>query len=175
MKVVIKVTRSTSNGAATTSDIHLKTTSVGLSNGKRREGGNYVDSLFSDTYPIFRRLNMNALESFEMLETAYPIPPFDTTEYLMRVYQFLRDSTLSSITVKYFNSYRKYTLYYYELLITTHFQSGPGSSVGIATELRAGRSGIESRCGREFPPAQTGPGAQPASCKMGNGSFPGLK
>jgi len=47
-----------------------------------------------------------------------------------------------------------------------------GSSVGIATELRAGRSGIESRWGRDFPPVQTGPGAQPASCKMGTGSFP---
>ena len=35
---------------------------------------------------------------------------------------------------------------------------GRGSSVGIATELRAGRSGIESRWGRDFPPVQTGPG-----------------
>jgi len=39
---------------------------------------------------------------------------------------------------------------------------GPGSS-------------IESRWGRDFPPVQTGPGAHPASCKMGTGSFPGLK
>jgi hypothetical protein len=52
---------------------------------------------------------------------------------------------------------------------------GPGSSVGIATELRAGRSGIESRWGRDFPPFQTGPGAHPASCKMGTRSFPGVK
>ena len=52
---------------------------------------------------------------------------------------------------------------------------GPGSSVGIATELRAGRSGIESRWGRDFPPVQTGPGAHPASCKMDTGSFPGVK
>ena len=29
--------------------------------------------------------------------------------------------------------------------------------------------------GRDFPPVQTGPGAHPASCKMGNGSFPGVK
>jgi len=29
---------------------------------------------------------------------------------------------------------------------------GPGSSVGIATELRAGRSGIEFRWGWDFPP-----------------------
>ena len=52
---------------------------------------------------------------------------------------------------------------------------GPGSSVGIATALRAGRSGIESLWGRHFPPVQTGPGAHPASCKMGTGSFPGVK
>jgi len=53
--------------------------------------------------------------------------------------------------------------------------SWPGSSVGIATELRAGRYGIESRWGRDFTPLQTGPGVHPASCKMGSGSFPGVK
>ena len=36
-------------------------------------------------------------------------------------------------------------------------------------------SGIESRWGRDFPPVQTGPVAHPASCKMGTGSFPGVK
>jgi len=51
----------------------------------------------------------------------------------------------------------------------------PGSSVGIATELQAGRSGIESRWGRDFPPVQTDPGAHPASCKLGTGSFPGVE
>ena len=56
-----------------------------------------------------------------------------------------------------------------------YYKCGPGSSVGIATELRAGRSGIESRRGRDFPPVQTDPGAHPASCKMGAGSFPGVK
>jgi len=53
--------------------------------------------------------------------------------------------------------------------------SGPGSSVTIATELRTGRSGIESRWGRDFPPVQTTPGAHPASFKMGSGSFPEVK
>jgi len=53
--------------------------------------------------------------------------------------------------------------------------SGPGSSVGMATELRAGRSRIESRWGRDFPPVQTDPGAHPVSCKMCTGSFPGVK
>jgi len=41
--------------------------------------------------------------------------------------------------------------------------------------LRAGRSGIDSRWGRDFPPVQTLPGAHPASCIMGTGSFPGVK
>jgi hypothetical protein len=41
--------------------------------------------------------------------------------------------------------------------------------------LRAGRSGIEFRWGREFPPVQTGPGAYAASCTMGPWSFPGVK
>jgi len=56
-----------------------------------------------------------------------------------------------------------------------HIHHGPGSSVGIATELRAGQSGIESQCGQDFPPVQTGPGAHPASCKMGTGVFAGAK
>ena len=33
----------------------------------------------------------------------------------------------------------------------------------------------ESRWGRYFPPVQTSPGAHSASCKMGTGSFPGVK
>ena len=60
-------------------------------------------------------------------------------------------------------------------LVVSMYVRGPGSSVGIATELRAGRSGIESRWGRDFPPVQTGPGTHPAFCKMGTGSFPGVK
>ena len=62
--------------------------------------------------------------------------------------------------------------YLYLLLVLVR---EPGSSVGIATELRAGRSRIESRWRRDIPPIQTGPGAHPTSCKMGTGSFPGGK
>ena len=51
----------------------------------------------------------------------------------------------------------------------------PASSVGIATELRAGRSGIESLWGRDFPSVLTGPGAHPASCTIYTGSFPGVE
>jgi len=46
--------------------------------------------------------------------------------------------------------------------------SGPGSSVG-------GRSVIESRWGRDFPPVQTGSGAHPAYCTMGTESLPGVE
>ena len=59
--------------------------------------------------------------------------------------------------------------------VITSLLIGPDSSVGIATELRAGRSGIESWWGRDFRPVQTGPGAHPASCTMGTGSFPGVE
>ena len=53
---------------------------------------------------------------------------------------------------------------------------GPGNSVGIATELRAGRSGDRIPVGaRFFTPVQTVLGAHPASCTMGTGSFPGVK
>ena len=43
----------------------------------------------------------------------------------------------------------------------------------ISTKYKA--TEIESRWGWDFPPVQTGPGAHPASCKMGTGSFPVVK
>ena len=51
----------------------------------------------------------------------------------------------------------------------------PGSSVGIATDYGMDGPGLNPGGGRDFPPVQTGPGARPASCKMGTGSFPGVK
>jgi len=52
----------------------------------------------------------------------------------------------------------------------------PGSSVSIVTGYGAGRSGdwipVEARFSA---PVHTGPGAHPASCTMGTGSFPGVK
>ena len=42
--------------------------------------------------------------------------------------------------------------------------------------LRVGRSGDRIPVGARFStPVQTGPGAHPASCRMGTGSFPGVK
>ena len=53
---------------------------------------------------------------------------------------------------------------------------GRCSSVRIATELRAGRSGDRIPVGAKFSaPVQTGPGTYSASCTMGTGSFPGVK
>jgi len=41
--------------------------------------------------------------------------------------------------------------------------------------LQARRSRIESRWGRDFLPIQTGPRAHPPRCKIGTGSFMGVK
>ena len=50
------------------------------------------------------------------------------------------------------------------------------SVVGIATGYGLHSPGIKSRWGARFSaPVQTCPGAHPASCIMGTGSFPGLK
>jgi hypothetical protein len=55
---------------------------------------------------------------------------------------------------------------------------GPGSSIGTATDYGLDGPGIEKKIpvgARFFAHVQTGPGAHPASCTMGNGSFPGVK
>jgi len=49
---------------------------------------------------------------------------------------------------------------------------GRDSSVGIATRYGLDGLEIESRCeARYSSPVQTGPGAHPASCTLGTGSF----
>jgi hypothetical protein len=59
---------------------------------------------------------------------------------------------------------------------STYVLNGPGSSVGIATELRTGRAGNRISVGERFSaPVQTGPEAHTASCTMGTGSFPGVR
>jgi hypothetical protein len=58
----------------------------------------------------------------------------------------------------------------------TKTRLGPGSAVGIATALRAGRSGDLIPVGAKFSVhVQTGPEAHPVSSAMGTGSFPGVR
>ena len=53
---------------------------------------------------------------------------------------------------------------------------GRDSSDGIATRYGLDGPGIESLWGARFSaPVQAGPGAHPAFCTMGTGSFPGIK
>ena len=53
---------------------------------------------------------------------------------------------------------------------------GPGWLSRYSDSLRAGRSGDRIPVGARFSaPVQTSPGAYPASCTMGTGSFPGVK
>jgi hypothetical protein len=53
---------------------------------------------------------------------------------------------------------------------------GRNSPVGITTCYGLEGLGIESRWEARFStPVQTGPGAHPVYCKMGTGSFPGVK
>ena len=53
---------------------------------------------------------------------------------------------------------------------------GPGSVVSIVTGYGLDGPGTGSRWGVRFSATvQTGPGAHPASCTMGTGSFPGVK
>ena len=53
---------------------------------------------------------------------------------------------------------------------------GPGSSFGITTGYGLDGPGIESQWETRFSALiQTGPGAHPAFCTMGTGSFPGVK
>jgi hypothetical protein len=67
-------------------------------------------------------------------------------------------------------------LYPQEIFLVLIYARGRDSSFGIATGYGLEDPGIESRWGaRFFAHVQTGPGAHPASCTMGTGSFPGVK
>ena len=55
------------------------------------------------------------------------------------------------------------------------YNCGPGSSVGIATDYGLDGPGIESRMELDIPPVQTGPNAHTAYCRMGTGTFQGVK
>ena len=90
----------------------------------------------------------------------------------MRTLCFVPCSTMVAVSTAEMCSH----CYCVQNMLCPYITSVPGSSVGIATELRAGRSGDRIPVGARFsPPVNTGPGAHPASCTMGTGSFPGVK
>ena len=68
-----------------------------------------------------------------------------------------------------------YTPHTLQFLVVHIGSSGPGSSVGIATDYGLDGPGSNPSGDEIFPLVQTGPEAHPASCKMGTGSFPGVK
>ena len=76
-------------------------------------------------------------------------------------------------------SSERHLYYFNSILISLNYNQIPGdcnSSVGIATRYGLEGPEIESRCGARFSALfQTSPGAHPASCTMGTGSFPGVK
>jgi hypothetical protein len=59
-------------------------------------------------------------------------------------------------------------------MYSTRIQRARDSSVDIATGYGLDGPGIESRWGARFF-VRTSTEAHPASCKMGTGSFPGVK
>jgi hypothetical protein len=66
--------------------------------------------------------------------------------------------------------------YYYKIIAKALQFCGSGSVVGIATRYGLDGAGVEYRWGARFSaPVQAGPGAHPATCTMGTGSFPGVK
>ena len=68
------------------------------------------------------------------------------------------------------------TEWHWERIFSEYFKFRPGCSVGIATSYGLEGPGNESQWGTRFSaPVQTDPGAHPASCTMGTGSFPGVK
>ena len=65
-----------------------------------------------------------------------------------------------------------YPKYKFTFRNPTYYMVGRDSSVGIATPYGLDGPEFESQWGA---PIQSGPEAHPASCKMGTGSFPGVK
>jgi len=62
------------------------------------------------------------------------------------------------------------------IYLTPSFHQWTGQRSRYSDWLQAGRSGDQILVGARFSaPVQTGPGAHPASCTMGTGSFPGDK
>jgi hypothetical protein len=94
-------------------------------------------------------------------------------------YRFTWDKTCQSkhnVTYVIILYYIRRALCNIVILRMSHCCVGPGISVGIATGYGLDGPGIESQWGKDFPHlSRLAPGAHPASCTMGTGSFPGVE
>jgi DNA-binding transcriptional LysR family regulator len=65
----------------------------------------------------------------------------------------------------------------HDYFIASHLQACQTmNQIIVSVKQQIGRSGDRIPVGARFSvPVQTGPGAHPASCTMGTGSFPGVK
>ena len=88
-----------------------------------------------------------------------------------KIHSILKQQLLVSKAINYFLFPKIYNVIYSNLFLS----SGPGSSVDIATELQGWKVRDRFPVGTRFSALQTGPGAHPASCKIGTASFPGVK
>jgi hypothetical protein len=86
-----------------------------------------------------------------------------------------RQTNFTKSNISFTDIHVTHTLSYFLLILSSTY-SGPGSSVGIATDYGLDGSGIESRWGRDFShTSRPALGQTLFSCTTGTGSFPGVK
>ena len=119
----------------------------------------------------------------EHFQIFVPLPTFQQTTRALRVltHCFLLFLIYLTIII-YFPKEIEERWYFSRILKETYWfrysncQVGRDSSVSIATRYGLDGPGVEFRWqARFFASVKTGPGAHPASCTMGTGSFPGVK
>jgi len=103
----------------------------------------------------------------------YTIIPADILCININAFNLLK--FIGHVMLQQFNIQQLYALSTLYLCVLYLSEKVPGSSVDIATDY--GLDGPGSNAGGDdiYPPVQTGPGVHPASCKMGTGSFLGVK
>jgi hypothetical protein len=94
------------------------------------------------------------------------IPKWRVGDWAMSYYNFRNSPSVVS--------YFTHELFTAEFIPILH-EVIDGCTLSFATDYGLDGPGIKFRWGRNFLPIQTGPGAQPASCKMGTESFQGVE
>jgi hypothetical protein len=113
------------------------------------------------------------LRSLPPSSSAAKLQAIHYSEISVNVYKLYGIASQKTVFCTHWREYRKCPSNKFACTLTSY--SGSGSSVGIATDYGLDGPGIESRRGRDFSPVQTGPGAHPASYKLGTRFFPRVK